>query len=108
MNPRNPRLLKSFRWFAHSFVNSGGTLRRQLPQALLVDLVGACERQLLKEKDTPRMLVGGAISQSELLEFFFGGLRARPQHDEGARNLALNFLTERHDQGLVHRGMALE
>src|SRR5262245_20101454 len=54
------------------------------------------------------MLVRGAISQSELLEIFFSGLRTRAQHDEGVRHLAFHFMIKRHDQRLMHGRMALE
>src|SRR5262249_39924564 len=80
-------------------------LRHPLAQAFLINLVSACERQLLKKKDTPRMLVRGTIGESELLEIFLGRARTRTQHDERVWHLAFHFMIERHYQRLMHGGM---
>src|SRR5256885_1614705 len=83
-------------------------VRHPLSETFLIDFVGAGERQLLKEKDAARMLVGGAVGQSELLEIFFCRSRTRAQDDESVRHLAFHVVIEWHDQRLMNGGMALK
>src|SRR5262245_60754004 len=89
-------------------IDESSTLRHPIPQAFLIDLVGACERQLRKEKDTARVLIGWAVGQGELLEIFFGGSRPLVQHNKSVWHLTFHFMIERQYQRLMHSGMAFE
>ncbi len=61
----------------------------------------------VEEEHAPRMLVGRAVGERELLELFLGDAVRRRAHDEGVRHLALQLVVEGHHQRLVHGGMAL-
>ena len=81
---------------------------RAIDQHLAVDLVGAGERQLVKEKYPARVLENGAILQRELANIVFRCALAAAQYDKGVGHLAFQLVAEGHYAGLVHGRVALQ
>src|SRR5687768_9239871 len=88
-------------WSSERGLRSGGEL-------LLVDLVGARERQLVHEHDVARVRVGGAVGEGEVLQLLLGRRRALLQHHEGEGHGALALVGDGHHARRLHGRVALE